>query len=70
MKFHIRKWSENTVVLMNDSGNVLAYFRSINEALDACSLWYESNTRESKQDVAVYQQQGSCKPVLLQSRFV
>ncbi len=61
MKFHIRKWSEHTVVLMNDSGNVLSYFRSINEALDACSQWYDSNASELKQNVVVHRQLDPCQ---------
>ena len=57
MKFYIRKWSEHTVVLMNDTGNVLSYFKSIHEALEACSQWYDSNTIESREDVVVHQLQ-------------
>lgn len=53
MKFCIREWSENTVVLMTESGHVLSYFNSINEALDACSQWYSSNMSELKYSVAV-----------------
>jgi len=53
MKFCIREWSENTVVLMTEAGHVLSYFRSINEALDACSQWYNSNAGELKYSVAV-----------------
>jgi len=57
MKFYIRKWSEHTVVLMNDTGNVLSYFGSIHEALEACSQWYDSNALESREDVVVHQSQ-------------
>jgi len=53
MKFCIKEWSENTVVLMTEAGHVLSYFRSINEALDACSQWYSSNGGELKYSVAV-----------------
>jgi len=53
MKFCIREWSENTVVLMTEAGHVLSYFRSINEALDACSQWYDSNASELKYSVVV-----------------
>ncbi len=53
MKFCIREWSENTVVLMTEAGHVLSYFRSINEALDACSQWYNSNASELKYSVVV-----------------
>jgi len=53
MKFCIREWSENTVVLMTETGHVLSYFRSVNEALDACSQWYNSNTGELKHNVVV-----------------
>jgi len=53
MKFCIREWSENTVVLMTETGHVLSYFRSVNEALDACSQWYNSNAGELKHNVVV-----------------
>jgi len=53
MKFCIREWSEDTVVLMTDEGHVLSYFRSISEALDACSQWYSSNTGELKYSVVI-----------------
>lgn len=53
MKFCIREWSENTVVLMTEAGHVLSYFRSVGEALDACSLWYNSNADELKYNVVV-----------------
>lgn len=53
MQFCIREWSENTVVLMTEAGHVLSYFGSVNEALDACSLWYNSNANELKHNVCV-----------------
>jgi len=53
MKFYIREWSENTVVLMTEAGHVLSYFGSVNEALDACSQWYNSNASELKHNVFV-----------------
>ena len=53
MKFCIKEWSENTVVLMTEAGHVLSYFRSVNEALDACSQWYNNNAGELKLNVAV-----------------
>jgi hypothetical protein len=58
MKFCIREWSENTVVLMTDSGHVLSYFNSINEALDACSQWYSNNVSELKYSVTVKYKEG------------
>ncbi|MCW9047861.1 MAG: hypothetical protein OQK46_07255 [Gammaproteobacteria bacterium] len=53
MKFCIREWSENTAVLMTEAGHVLSYFGSVNEALDACSQWYNINTSELKHNVCV-----------------
>lgn len=53
MKFCIREWSENTVVLMTESGHVLSYFVSVSEALEACSQWYDSNASELKLNVCV-----------------
>ena len=53
MKFCIREWSEQTVVLMTEAGHVLSYFGSVNEALDACSQWYNINTSELKHNVCV-----------------
>ncbi len=57
MKFCIRVWSENTVVLMTESGHVLSYFKSVSEALDACSQWYDCNTSELKHDVGIQHDQ-------------
>jgi len=57
MKFCIRVWSENTVVLMTEAGHVLSYFRSVSEALDACSQWYSCNSGELKHQVAVQYRQ-------------
>jgi len=53
MKFCIREWNENTVVLMTEAGHVLSYFASVSEALDACSQWYFSNDTELKYNVVV-----------------
>lgn len=53
MKFYIREWSDNTIVLMTETGHVLSYFSSINEALHACSEWYGMNLGEKKYEVTV-----------------
>ena len=53
MKFFIREWSKNTVVLMTEGGHVLSYFSSVVEALDACSEWYDINQSEEKYEVMV-----------------
>ncbi len=67
MKFCVKEWSENTVVLMTEAGHVLSYFRSINEALDACSQWYNSNGSELKYSVAVqYKNQKSPRSLFSQ----
>ena len=53
MKFYIREWSDKTIVLMTESGNVLSYFTSVGEALNACEEWYCSNTGEMQHEVQV-----------------
>jgi len=53
MKFCIREWSENTIVLMTETGHVLSYFGSVSDALDACSQWYNNNSGELKHNVIV-----------------
>ena len=59
MKFYIREWSEKTIVLMTESGNVLAYFTSIGEALNACADWYNANKNEQKYEVFVQYKQSN-----------
>ena len=53
MKFFIREWNEDTIVLMTEMGHVLAYFSSTAEALKACDEWYRFNDAEQKQEVTV-----------------
>jgi len=53
MKFFVREWSEDTIVLMTEMGHVLAYFSSTIEALKAYDEWYSYNGIEKKQDVTV-----------------
>jgi len=53
MKFFIREWNEETIVLMTEMGHVLAYFSSTAEALNACDEWYRFNDAEKKQEVTV-----------------
>lgn len=53
MKFFIREWSKKTIVLMTEAGHVLAYFSSINDALDACDQWYCKNTSEQRLNVTI-----------------
>jgi len=53
MKFFIREWNEDTIVLMTEMGHVLAYFSSTAEALKACDEWYKFNDAEKKQEVTV-----------------
>ena len=60
MKFYIREWNENTIVLMTENGHVLSYFTTIGEALHACSEWYNINRGEQKYEVFVqYKQENS-----------
>jgi len=53
MKFIVREWSEDTIVLMTEMGHVLAYFSSTIEALKACDEWYNYNSVEKKQEVII-----------------
>jgi hypothetical protein len=46
MQFYIKKWSDRTVALMTATGQVLAYFPSILEAITACKEWYMFNDIE------------------------
>ncbi len=57
MKFCIKEWSTNTIVLMTENGNVLSYFNSISEALDACAEWYNTNSLEQKYEVTIQYRQ-------------
>ena len=60
MRFYIREWSENTIVLMTETGHVLSYFTSIAEALSVCDEWYRSNVKETKFEVMVQYKQADC----------
>ena len=53
MKFYIREWNDNTIVLMTEAGHVLSYFSSIKDALQVCSEWYEVNVTEKRYEVTV-----------------
>jgi hypothetical protein len=53
MKFFIRQWNEDTIVLMTDMGHVLAYFSSVAEAIKACEEWYKGNIDEQQQSATV-----------------
>jgi len=57
MKFCIKEWSKETIVLMTENGNVLSYFKSIAEALDVCEDWYCHNNNEKKYEVVVQYKQ-------------
>jgi len=54
MKFFIREWSENTIVLMTETGNVLSYFTTVKDALNACEELYSSDSQEGKPEVNVH----------------
>ena len=43
MQFFIKEWSGRTVALMTGSGQVLAYFPTVLEALAAIKGWYQFN---------------------------
>ncbi len=54
MKFYIKEWNDQTVSLMTEQGNVLAYFSSISEALAACNEWYMYNNNEPRHEVKIH----------------
>jgi hypothetical protein len=54
MKFYIREWNEDTIVLITEMGHVLDYFSSTEEALKACDERYKFNAAEKRQEVTIY----------------
>ena len=53
MKFTVNQHHSTSVSLLTDTGYMLGYFTSIDEALDTCNEWYSTNSREQKYDVKV-----------------
>ncbi|TNF35223.1 MAG: hypothetical protein EP315_06260 [Gammaproteobacteria bacterium] len=53
MKFQINELKDHTASLMTDMGYVLGYFRTIDDARQACDAWYSQNNQEQKFDVEV-----------------
>ena len=51
MQFHIKKLSERTVALMIGTGQVLAYFPSVVEAMVAANGWYQVNHSQQQAEV-------------------
>jgi len=51
MQFYIKEWSDCTVSLMTGTGQVLAYFPSVTEALDAIKGWYQFNDMQPQAEV-------------------
>ena len=43
MDLYIKEMSDNTALLMTDMGNVLATFSCIDDAVQECSNWLQSN---------------------------
>ena len=41
MKFFIKEWPDETASLMSENGSVIAYFPSIDDAIDVCHEWYQ-----------------------------
>ena len=54
MMFFIKEWNDQTVTLMTEHGNILAYFPSIVDALTACDELYMYNYNEPKHEVKVH----------------
>lgn len=63
MKFFIREWSENTIVLMTETGNVLSYFTSVKDALNACEELYSRDLQEGKPEINIH-----CRPSVSDQR--
>ncbi|MBI3187999.1 MAG: hypothetical protein HYZ31_09090 [Gammaproteobacteria bacterium] len=51
MQFYIKEWSERSVALMLGTGQVLAYFPSVLEALAAIKGWYQFNDLQPQAEV-------------------
>lgn len=47
MKFYIREWNEDTIVLMTEMGHILGYYSSTEEALKARDGWYKFKKEQS-----------------------
>jgi hypothetical protein len=54
MKFYIREWNEDTIVLMTEIGHILDYYSSTEEALKARDGWYKFNDAEKRQEVTIH----------------
>ena len=53
MKFTVNQHNNTNVSLITDTGYVLGYFNSVDEALNICDQWYTSNSSELKHEVKV-----------------
>lgn len=53
MQFYIKEWSGRTVALMTGTGQVLAYFPTVFEALAAIKGWYQFNGIAPQAEVIV-----------------
>jgi hypothetical protein len=53
MQFYIKEWSGRTVALMTGTGQVLAYFPTVLEALAAIKGWYQFNGIAPQAEVIV-----------------
>lgn len=53
MQFYIKEWSDRTVSLMTGTGQVLASFPSVMEAMATIKAWYQFNGLEPQDEVMV-----------------
>ena len=53
MQFQIKKLSERTVALMIGTGQVLAYFPSVVEAMVAVNGWHQVNNSQPQAEVII-----------------
>lgn len=53
MQFYIKEWSDCTVSLMTGTGQVLASFPSVMEAMATIKAWYQFNDIEPQDEVMI-----------------
>jgi len=49
MDLYIKEMNDNTALLLTDIGNVVATFSSVDDAVNECSEWLQSNELVSEQ---------------------
>lgn len=54
MKFYIKQWSDQTVSLMTELGDVLAYFSSVQDAMQVCTAWNLFNEKDACHEILLH----------------